>query len=77
QQGREQSGNNGNDDFLRGGLGHLGVRIGHEIILGGGGVESRDYKESGIDRKGRRPGGWTARGKPAMLRRLCARSSAG
>ena len=30
QQGCEQPGKKGNDDFLRGGLSHLGVRIGHE-----------------------------------------------
>jgi hypothetical protein len=34
-------------------LSHLGVRIGHESSLGGG-IKSRDYKESHPDRKGRR-----------------------
>ena len=83
QQGREQPDKNGNDDFLRGGLGHLGVRIGHEKFLRGVASKAGIIRKATPTGKGGGPDGWTPFCKPAMLppprsrQTPCARSSAG
>ncbi|MGE5319762.1 MAG: hypothetical protein ACM3KD_06250, partial [Hyphomicrobiaceae bacterium] len=67
----------GNNDFLRGGLGHLGVRIGHESILGGVALKAAIIRKATPTGKGGGPLDGRRVAKRLSFAALGARSSAG